>query len=151
MAFLLIAAAGLPLWRLTHSPVVGEQSAGVEEKVAQHDIVLVLSFTSAPDSVRVRHLGREIWVQSAPGIEVEETITIPYPEDGVDLQFEAKFSDAAPLAALRVRLTDPAGTIHERSAWGRGEIDEVLTLMMRMMSATFFDDGCSELEMPSMA
>ena len=127
VAFLLIAAAGFPLWRLTHSPVVGAQSAAVVENVAQRDVVLALSFTSAPGSVRVRHLGREIWVQAEPGLEVEKTVTIPYPEDGVDLQFEAKFSDAAPLAALRVRLTDPAGTIHERSAWGRGEIDEVLT------------------------
>ena len=126
-AFLLIAAAGFPLWRLTHSPVVAAPSGQGVEKVIQRDVVLALSFTSAPASVRVRHLGREIWAESAPGLEMQKTVTIPYSKDGVDLHFEVRFPDAAPLAALRVRLTDPAGETHERSVWGRGEIDEVLT------------------------
>ena len=127
VAFLCIAAAGLPLWRLTHSPVVSAQAAEVVEDAAPREVAIALSFTSPPASLRVRHLGREIWAEAAPGLEVGKTVKIPYPKDGVDLQFEAKFPDAAPLAALRVRLTDAAGEVHERSAWGRGEIDEVLT------------------------
>ena len=126
-AFLCIAAAGFPLWRLTHLTAGGAQPVRAVDDAPQREVVIALSFTSAPASFRVRHLGREIWAEAAPGLEIGKTLAIPYPKDGVDLHFEVKFPDAAPLAALRVRLTDPAGEVHERSAWGRGEIDEVLT------------------------
>lgn len=126
-AFLCILAAGFPLWRLTHPAAVGGQAAVGVEDAALREAGIALSFTSAPASVRVRHLGREIWAESAPGLEMQKTVAIPYPKDGADLQFEVRFADAAPLSAMRVRLTDPDGETHERSAWGRGEIDEVLT------------------------
>jgi uncharacterized protein (DUF58 family) len=125
-AFLLLALLGLPLWRLTHAR---EASAppSEPERAAVRDVTIALTFTSRPMSLRVRHLGRELWTDTPPALESQKTVRIPYPKEGVDLQFEAKFPDEAPLAAIRVRLTDPAGETHERSVWGRGEINEVLT------------------------
>jgi hypothetical protein len=35
--------------------------------------------------------------------------------------------DSAPLAAARVTLTTPDGAAHERSIWGAGPTDEVVT------------------------
>jgi hypothetical protein len=91
------------------------------------EIQLKLTFTVPPSSVRVRHLGKEIWSTNPVGHEVEQTVNIPFPKEGVDLEFEAKFPDGAPLAAMRVQLTDPDGGEYERTCWGTGEIDEVLT------------------------
>jgi hypothetical protein len=45
----------------------------------------------------------------------------------VDLQFHIEWSDDAPLAAMRAKLTDPAGDNHEKSLWGKGVVDDVLT------------------------
>jgi hypothetical protein len=91
------------------------------------EIRLALTFTVLPTSVRVRHLGKEIWTVRPAEMESENAVSLLFPKEGVDLEFEAKFPDGAPLAAMRVRLTDPEGGEHEKTCWGRGEIDEVLS------------------------
>ncbi len=125
-AFLCIAVLGVPLWRLTRTSAANGPPA-TREVAAMRAVHLALNFTSPPTSLRVRHLGRDIWVDAAPALALEKTVTIAWPREGVDLRFEVKFSADAPLSAMRVRLTGPAGEEHEQSAWGRGEIDEVLS------------------------
>ena len=124
-AFGFILLLGLPLWRLTHAPAVSAPVAVKAE--AAREVRLRLTFTTLPATLRVRHLGKEIWTATPTETELAKTLALPFPKEGVDLEFEVKFPDAAPLAALRVRLTDPAGGEHERTCWGQGEIDEVLT------------------------
>ncbi len=126
LAFGFILLLGFPLARMTRAPVVvAAEVAPSAEMVAE--VRLALTFTVRPTSVRVRHLGKEIWTAQPTEVELEHTVSLLFPKEGVDLEFEAKFPDGAPLAAMRVRLTDPEGGEHEKTCWGRGEIDEVLS------------------------
>jgi hypothetical protein len=127
-AFLVLLFLGWPLWSLTHeparapSPVVPALSAETPIK----EVALQLLSTTVPRGLKILHLGKEVWAQTAPTQEMEVSLQLPYPENGIDLQFEIAWSDEAP-AAMRVRLTDPAGTEHEKTIWGKGEVTEVLT------------------------
>ncbi len=130
LAFGLILLCALPLARLTTARAVRSEPTTPAEgagSAAIREIQLKLTFTALPSAVRVRHLGRDIWSAKPTAAEIEQTVKIPFPKEGVDLEFEAKFPDGAPLAAMRVQLTDPDGGEHERTCWGTGEIDEVLT------------------------
>ena len=125
LAFLVIASMGLPLWRLTHA-TASQNAAPVAPEIPATEIRLQLAFTNPPSSVKVLHLGREIWHEPTPTAELEHQLALPYPKEGIDLEFHITWSNDA-LAAARVTLTDPSGELHERSLWGRGEVSEVLT------------------------
>jgi hypothetical protein len=128
LAFLVIGLMGWPLWVLTRPEEVvaapAPQSSASDVKKA---IGLHLTFTVAPKSFTVRNLTEDIWKVTAPAADMEQTVSIAYPPEGVDLQFHIEWPDDAPLAAMRVQLTDPAGDAHEKSVWGKGTVDEVLT------------------------
>ena len=126
LAFLAILALGWPLRRLT-----GAADAPREQPkaavVAAKEIGLRLVFTLVPKSVKVLHLGREVWSETAPTAEMERTLKLAYPDAGIDLQFQIEWPADAPLAAMRAVLTDPAGEAHEHSVWGQGSAEEVVT------------------------
>lgn len=126
LAFLAILSLGYPLHRLTRAPDDAVE-APAPASAAPQEIALQLTFTTAPSKVRVVHLGKEIWSATLPPAEVHEKLSLAWPKEGIDLQFQVEFPTGAPLAALRVQLTDPAGEAHEKSLWGTGTIDDVLT------------------------
>jgi hypothetical protein len=127
IALFILLVLGFPLWRLTRAeeaPQAKAAAAPVAEKKAIH---LQLDFTLPPKKIQVMHLGKEVWSENAPASGVERDLSIPYPDQGVDLQFHIEWPDDAPLAAMRAKLTDPAGDAHEKSLWGKGVVDDVLT------------------------
>jgi hypothetical protein len=126
LAFGLILLLGVPLARMTRPPAVSAPVVATKAEPPR-EVGLALTFTMLPKSVRVRHLGTEVWSVQPTEAEVEQTLTVPFPKEGVDLEFTAEFADDAPLAAMRVRLTDPEGNEHERTCWAKGTIEEVLT------------------------
>jgi hypothetical protein len=126
-AFCLIAALGWPLWHLTRPTEVEAGPVVAPPSVEAKAIGLQLTFTIPPKSFAVRYLEKDIWAESAPQASMEREIPLVFPEKGVDLVFHIEWPDDAPLAAARVRLTDPAGDTHEKSVWGQGAVDEVLT------------------------
>ncbi|MDB6171095.1 MAG: hypothetical protein JWL59_406 [Chthoniobacteraceae bacterium] len=127
IAFLVLLVLGWPLWNLTHapakqpSPVVPAVSAETPLKM----VALQLTFTTVPSRLKILHLGKEVWAQAVSAQDVEVELQLPYPEKGIDLQFEIAWPGDA-LAAMRVKLSDPAGTEHEKTLWGRGEVNDVL-------------------------
>ena len=126
LAFLAILALGWPLRRLTDArdaPREQPKAVVVEAK----EVGLRLAFTLVPKSVRVLHLGKEVWSETAPVAELERTLKLAYPDAGIDLQFQIEWPAGAPLAAMRATLTDPAGDAHEHSVWGQGSAEEVVT------------------------
>jgi len=127
VAFILIGLMGWPLWRLTREEVVAAAPAAPVAPAIKKAIQLHLTFTTVPKSVVVRHLEEEVWKVSAPQAELEQTLSLDYPDEGIDLQFHIEWPDDAPLSAMRVQLTDPAGDTHEKSVWGKGTVDEVVT------------------------
>jgi hypothetical protein len=125
-AFLAILALGWPLRQLTGvnvAPPKKLKAVAVEEK----EVALRLECTAVPKSVKVCYLGQEVWSEPTPAAVMEHTLKIAYPEEGVDLQFQMEWPADAPLAAVRVTLTDPAGDPHEKSIWGQGSVDDVVT------------------------
>ena len=90
-------------------------------------IELQLTFTVLPNRFAVRHLEKDVWAENAPQADMTREIPLVFPPNGVDLVFHVEWPADGPLAAARVRLTDPAGDTHENSVWGQGTLDEVLT------------------------
>ena len=129
LAFFVIALLGWPLWRLTRPEEV-EVTAPMAAAVAEPGkkaIQLHLTFTRVPHAFVVKHLDHDVWTSDAPKDESVKEILLDYPQEGVDLQFHVAWPDEGTPAAMRVQLTDPAGDLHEKTIWGKGTVDEVLT------------------------
>jgi len=125
-AFLVLLGLGIPTWKLTHEVVANTSPTGATPNL-QAEVLLQLTFTSLPASLRVSHLGREVWNVAAPAQEVERKLALVFPEEGIDLLFQVTWPADAPLAAMRMRLTDAAGETHEKSVWGTGALEEAVT------------------------
>ena len=126
LIFLAILALGWPLRRLTSASDAPREQPAAAVVVAK-EISLQLSFTLVPKSVKVLHLGQEVWSENAPTAELQRALKLAYPDAGIDLQFQIEWPAGAPLAAMRATLTDPDGEAHEHSVWGQGSTEEVVT------------------------
>jgi hypothetical protein len=122
-----ILSLGYPLWRLTRVADKAAMAPSAAPTSGPKAIGLHLTFTLAPKALIVRHLEKDVWSETAPTLDMEREIQLVYPAEGVDLQFHIDWPDEGPLAALRVKFTDPAGDTHEKSIWGKGAVDAVLT------------------------
>jgi hypothetical protein len=126
-AFCLIAALGWPLWHLTHATEPEPTPESLPPKAEAKATGLQLAFTTVPKRFVLRHLEKDVWTEEKPEASMDREVPLVFPQNGVDLVFHIEWPDDAPLAAARVRLTDPAGDTHEKSIWGKGTVDEVLT------------------------
>lgn len=126
VAFAAFTALGWPLWRITHRNAAA-LTAPEELSVPVKRTQFALAFTLSPRAVEVRHLGQRLWAATAPAATANGILELPWPKEGVDLQFQIDWPADGPLAAARVRLTDPDGNEHEKSIWSRGPANEVLT------------------------
>lgn len=128
LAFFVIALLGIPLWRLTRpEEVIAAVAPKVVAPVAVKAIHLHLTFTAVPKKFTVSNLDKVVWEAATPEAEMEQDVSMAYPPEGVDLQFHIEWPEDGPLSAMRVQLTDPAGDTHEKSVWGKGVDDEVVT------------------------
>ena len=127
IALFALLALGVPLWRLTHAAEAPQARAQPTAPAEAKAIHLQLDFTLPPKKIQVLNLGKVVWSENAPASEIERDLPLVYPDQGVDLQFHIEWADDAPLAAMRAKLTDPAGDTHEKSLWGKGVVDDVLT------------------------
>ena len=125
LAFLAIASTGFPLWKLTRPNAA--TAAPQPAAVVHSGISVVLTFSEAPESCSILHLGKVLWTQRMPAGEVQETLQLEYPREGIDLEIQVAWPPADKPAAMRVKITDPDGNEHEKTIWGRGAMDEVLT------------------------
>lgn len=125
-AFLLLLLLSLPLWRLTH-PAEARPIAQAPVKAGENKAIhLQLSFTQTPTAVRVLSLGKEIWNEKSPAGEMTHDLTLAYPKEGIDLDFQIDWPGDA-LSAARIRLQNPDGKELDKTIWGKGQTDEVVT------------------------
>ena len=124
LAFVAIALTGVPLLKVTRAGSAVAAPVRAEAVVAQ--IPLRLTFSIAPQSFSISHLGAVVWADGTHGTDVTKTLALAYPKEGVDLQVKVKWPADAE-AAVRMRLTDPDGNEHDKTVWGRGEMEEVVT------------------------
>lgn len=127
IAFALIALAGVPLWKLTHAEATA--MAPAQADVAAAKITLRLTFSAAPESFTISHLGKVVWengANSSHSTEESRELALAFPKEGVDLVVKVAWPGDVE-GALRLRLTDPDGNEHDKTIWGRGAMEEVVT------------------------
>lgn len=123
LAFLALLALAPLLAKVTSA---APRVAAVETVAPTRKVALALTFTALPKRIVILHLGREVFSKAEPAAEEETTLDIPWPEQGGELLFKVEWPADAPLAAMRVRLTDPRDVEIERSLWGAGPTETVL-------------------------
>jgi hypothetical protein len=130
IAFLGLLLTGFPIYRLTRSegaaPQIEKPAVDPANPGMRRGAQLQLTFTSKPAAMKVLYLGKEIWTEAAPSLEMERKVNFEFPREGVDLQFEVEWP-AEPLAAMRAVLIDSDGEAHAGSLFGKGSVSEVLT------------------------
>jgi hypothetical protein len=97
-------------------------------EVKSKAVRIEFTLTQPASRLSVRHLGKVVWTGEAANNEAEAEFSIPWPPEGVDLRIQVDWPENAPLAAARLKVTDPEGGEQERSIWSTGPADEVLTL-----------------------
>ena len=127
IAFVIIAATGLPIWKLTHRVMAAPTSLAVPAPVEQKEVQMEFTLTQPAPQISVQHLGKKIWSGEAPESRVEATFSIPWPAEGVDLRVQIDWPEGTKTAAARVQLSTPEGQEYERSIWANGPADKVLT------------------------
>jgi hypothetical protein len=125
-AFLVIAALGWPLEKLTH-----RSKAMLLPQVApaadQKPVLVSFRFTHLPRRVAIWHLGKEKWTSTVNESEIEFELKLDWPREGIDLRVVVDWAEGAPLAGAQIRVIDPEGTEHTGSIFSKGPADEVLT------------------------
>ena len=124
IAFVLIALAGVPLWKLTRADATVVAPVHVEAAAAS--VTLRLTFSAPPEKAEVLHLGKVVWTDGTRATDVTKTVALAYPKEGVDLTVNVAWLTEVE-GAVRLRLTDPDGEEHDQTVWGRGKIEEVVT------------------------
>ena len=128
VAFIALLALAPLLWRITH-PVACART--VQPPAKQHPenvkVKVRLTFSTPPMRVVFQHLGRDVWHHLMPAVQEDFTCEIPWPKEGVDLHVVVAWPEGTRSAAMRIRLTAPDGTEHDRTVWGDADADEVLT------------------------
>lgn len=117
----------IPLRRLTSRPASSATGQIAETKELATVLVrLILTSTSVPFRFTVTHLGESLWKGESYAESVTREISLPYPDEGIDLLVEARWN-AESAAALRIDVL-PAG--HPASSailWGNKEAGDVFT------------------------
>ena len=57
----------------------------------------------------------------------EQTLHIAWPKEGIDLRVQLGWPNNASLSAARIVVTAPDGAEYQRSVWGKGPVDEVVS------------------------
>lgn len=125
VAFAVLALLSVPVRRLTTAHATREAVATEESPLAQ-SLRLRLTFTHIPQELRVLHLGESVLRETPAAAELERDLKLEFPAEGVDLEFQIDWPDDM-LGALRIRATDPNGGEHERTVWGRGRTEQVIS------------------------
>ena len=128
LVFIALLALAPLLWRLTQpadARGVQQPAAPVPAKNAETE--LRLTFSALAKRATIEHLGKAVWSKVTPSAEEEFACQIPWPKEGIELHVVVEWPEGTRSAAVRVRLTAPDGTEHDRSVWGDTTADDVLT------------------------
>ena len=124
----LMLALAWPLYVLTER--AGEAVVvSVPEKSAAEASVFgpfQMTFSKPAARVELRHLGKVVWTREAPGLKEAGDLNIPFPKEGVELGVHVEWVGAGE-GALRLQGTSPTGVGMDRSVWGAGLVDEIVS------------------------
>ena len=126
LVFLALLSLAPVLWRLTRADARTVQPAA-QQPAKNGKAEVRLTFSTPAKRAAIQHLGREVWSKASPASEENFSSEIPWPKEGVELHVIVEWPEGTRAAAMRVRLTAPDGTEHDRSVWGDASADDVLT------------------------
>jgi hypothetical protein len=127
LVFVALLSLAPALWRLTRADARTVQQPTAQQSVKNAKTEVRLTFSTPAKRAVVQHLGKEVWSKAAPAAEEAFTCEIPWPKEGVELHVLLDWPEGTRSAAMRLRLTAPDGTEHDRSVWGDTAADDVLT------------------------
>lgn len=115
----------IPIRRLTVARSEAEPAAA-PVVVAKKPVRLAITATAAPFRFEVSHLGRVIWRGESAASRADAEVPLVVPAEGVDLALKAEWA-AGQTAAVRLAVSVDGDAPVERTVWGDGSVDEVLT------------------------
>ena len=127
LVFLALLSLAPVLWRLTRAEARTVQQPATQRLAKNVKTEVRLTFSTPAKRTVIQHLGREVWSKVSPASEESFTCEIPWPKEGVELHVLVEWPEGTRAAAMRVRLTAPDGTEHDRTVWGDANADDVLT------------------------
>jgi len=126
LVFIALLSLAPLLWRLTRTDAHTVLQPAAQQPVKNAKTEVRLTFSTPAKRAVIQHLGKEVWSKASPTAEESFTCEIPWPKEGVELHVLVEWPEGTHSAAMRVRLTGPDGTEHDRSAWGDAAADDVL-------------------------
>jgi len=127
IVFIALLSLAPVLWRLTQADARTVQPPATPKPAKNAKVEARLTFSTPAKRAVIQHLGKDVWSKASPSAEESFTCEIPWPKEGVDLHVIVEWPEGTHSAAMRVRLTAPDGTEHDRSVWGDAAADDVLT------------------------
>ena len=123
----LFAAAGFPVWKVTHPAPAAAPAAGVAptpaaapDAAADRVQKVLVSFSTAPADFRLSYLGKTVLEGRGPQVDFAADADLNLPKDGADFALEvhwpAPATEAVGHAAVRVAFTLNQRTV-ERTVW----------------------------------
>ena len=126
LVFLALLSLAPLLWWLTRADALAVQPA-ISQPAKNVKAEVRLTFSTPAKRAVIQHLAREVWSKKSPASEENFTCEIPWPKEGVELHILVEWREGTRAAAMRVRLTAPDGTEHDRTVWGDANADDVIT------------------------
>jgi len=123
IAFVALLAFAPVIWQITSRESTQVAAPPAPAATGSKSVKMELTFTSPPQRVAVLHLGKEVWAKEMPAAYEEASLSLPWPQEGVELNFKLQWPEDA-RAAMRVRITEKDGAEQEQTVW---EADKVLT------------------------
>jgi hypothetical protein len=127
LVFIALLSLAPVLWRLTRADARDVKQLVTQAPAPKAKMEVQLAFSTPAKRVEIQHLGREVWSKTMPAAAETFTSEIPWPKEGVELHVLVEWPEGTRAAAMRLRLTAPDGTEHDRTMWGGATADDVLT------------------------
>jgi hypothetical protein len=115
----------IPLQRLTMARPQAV-AAATKPPNASTTVHLRITATAAPFRFEVMHLGAVIWRGESPAATAEKEVAMPFPPEGVDLALKVSWAGEQ-TAAVRLGVSVDGNEPLERTIWGAGSAEDVLT------------------------
>ena len=127
LVFIALLSLAPVLWRLTRADARDLKQPVTQPAATTARTEVRLTFSAPPKRAEIQLLGKPVWTKAAPQAEESFILGIPWPKEGIELRVLLEWPEGTRAAAMRVRLTAPDGTEHDRSVWGDAAADDVLT------------------------
>ena len=128
MIVLALLAAGVPLWHMTHEAAAASALPDVAGPDANSTVHLAVTFAQRPVRFEIDYLGKAVWQSEVvSALTAQKDISINYPKEGADFEYKVTWPPGTPLTAARLSVSANAGEPVEKTLWGTGQVDDVLT------------------------